>query len=155
VFAAPMAGGPTGPGLVAAAAKAGSLGFLAAGYKTADALAEQIREVRAATSTFGVNVFAPNPVPVDKAAFRRYADTLQPLADRYGIDLREATPIEDDDAWQDKIDVLLRDPPPVVSFTFGIPDRSTIDSLRRAGCLTIQTVTSADEATLAADAGVD
>ena len=38
VLAAPMAGGPTTPALVAAAARAGSLGFLAAGYLTADAL---------------------------------------------------------------------------------------------------------------------
>jgi NAD(P)H-dependent flavin oxidoreductase YrpB (nitropropane dioxygenase family) len=36
VLAAPMAGGASAPGLVAAAARAGGLGFLAAGYKTPD-----------------------------------------------------------------------------------------------------------------------
>ena len=39
VLAAPMAGSPTTPRLVAAAAAAGSLGFLAGGYKTPEALA--------------------------------------------------------------------------------------------------------------------
>jgi NAD(P)H-dependent flavin oxidoreductase YrpB (nitropropane dioxygenase family) len=34
VLAAPMAGGPTTPALVTAAARAGSMGFLAAGYFT-------------------------------------------------------------------------------------------------------------------------
>ena len=42
VIAAPMAGGPTTPQLVIAAAEAGSLGFLAGGYLTADGLAERI-----------------------------------------------------------------------------------------------------------------
>ncbi len=46
VIAAPMAGGPTTPALVVAAANAGALGFVAGGYLTADALAEQIATVR-------------------------------------------------------------------------------------------------------------
>ena len=73
VLAAPMAGGATTPALVAAAARAGSLGFLAAGYKTPDLLRQQIAEVRERTPVFAVNLFAPNPVPVDPAEFRRYA----------------------------------------------------------------------------------
>jgi NAD(P)H-dependent flavin oxidoreductase YrpB (nitropropane dioxygenase family) len=60
-----MAGGPTTPELVVAAAGAGGLGFLAGGYKSAEALAGQIAVVRRATATFGVNLFAPNPAPVD------------------------------------------------------------------------------------------
>jgi NAD(P)H-dependent flavin oxidoreductase YrpB (nitropropane dioxygenase family) len=42
-----------------------------------------------------------------------------------------------------------------VSFTFGLPDAQTLSELRRAGSLLVQTVTSAAEAHLAADAGVD
>jgi len=155
VLAAPLAGGPTAPALVIAAAQAGSMGFIAGGYKTAEQTAAQIREVRAATDVFGVNLFAPNPVPADPAEFERYAAALQPVADRYDIDVRAASPVEDDDAWQDKIDLLLADPVPVVSFTFGLPDRSTIEALRRAGSITIQTVTSADEARRAQELGVD
>src|SRR3954447_12301085 len=155
VLAAPMAGGPSTPALVASAAQAGSLGFLAAGYKSPQVLADQIREVRTSTSVFGVNVFAPNAVPVDPSEFRRYAQAIQPVADRYGIDLHVVEPIENDDAWHDKVDVLVADPVPVVSFTFGIPDRQTISALRRAGSVVVQTVTSVDEARQADAAGVD
>jgi nitronate monooxygenase len=156
VLAAPMAGGGTTPALVVAAARSGSLGFLAAGYKTPAALADQIRDVSQQTPTFGVNLFAPNPVPVDPAEFRRYAAALQPEADRYGIDLRGAQPVvADDDGWPDKISLLLERPVPLVSFTFGIPDPATIAALRRAGTITVQTVTSAQEAKQAQDAGVD
>ena len=41
VLAAPMAGGPGSPVLARAAADAGSMGFLAAGYKTPQAVAER------------------------------------------------------------------------------------------------------------------
>jgi NAD(P)H-dependent flavin oxidoreductase YrpB (nitropropane dioxygenase family) len=155
ILAAPMAGGPSTPAFVQAAAAAGSLGFLAAGYKSPDQLADQIRAVRDQTQRFGVNLFAPNPVPVDPAAFQRYAGSLQAEADRYGIELRASAPIEDDDHWREKVDLLVNDPVPVMSFTFGIPDGGTIAALRRAGTIIVQTVTSAEESVLAAASGID
>ena len=46
VIVAPMAGGPTTPELAAAGTNAGGLGFLAAGYLSADVLAERITAAR-------------------------------------------------------------------------------------------------------------
>lgn len=161
VLAAPMAGGASTPALVLAAARAGGLGFLAGGYKAPGQLADQIRDVRAAaagssgTAIFGVNLFAPNPVLVDPAAFRDYAAAIAPEGDKYGLDLRNARLVEDDDSWQEKVDLLLADPVPVVSFTFGLPPKAVISALRQAGTLTLQTVTSAAEGRLAEEAGVD
>ena len=154
IIAAPMAGGPTTPEFVIAAADAGALGFLAAGYKTAAQLAEQIETVRTATSTFGVNLFAPNPVPVGAAEYDAYRAELQDDAARHGVDL-PARPRQDDDAWQAKIDLLIANPVPIVSFTFGIPSKAALGALRRAGSTLVQTVTSPEEARRAADAGVD
>jgi NAD(P)H-dependent flavin oxidoreductase YrpB (nitropropane dioxygenase family) len=154
VLAAPLAGGPTTPDLVIAAGHAGGAGFLAAGYKTRNELAGQISLVRASGVPFGVNLFAPNPVPVSLAEYGRYADAIRTEADRYGVTLARE-PIEDDDAWADKVDLLLEDPVPMVSFTFGIPRADVIKTLRRAGTLVIQTVTSVEEARLAATTGVD
>lgn len=155
LVAAPMAGGASTPGLVVATGRAGGLGFLAAGYLTPAALAERISAVRAGDVAFGVNVFAPNPVPVDPAAFRRYADAVAPEARSYGIDLTAAVPVEDDDHWLAKIDLLVTDPVPVVGFTFGLPERSVVRALRAAGTTVVQTVTSPTEARAAADLGVD
>ena len=42
IVVAPMAGGPTTVGLMIAAGRAGALGFLAAGYKTPEAMAAEI-----------------------------------------------------------------------------------------------------------------
>ncbi|HMH94789.1 MAG TPA: nitronate monooxygenase [Streptosporangiaceae bacterium] len=154
VLAAPMAGGPSTPALVTAAAAAGGLGFLAAGYKTPQALADEIAAVAGASLPFGVSLFAPNPVPVSGPEFRDYAAAIGPEAARYGLSLA-AEPVEDDDHWHDKIDILRASPVPVVGFTFGIPAPDIIAALRSTGTLLVQSVTSAAEAEAAAEAGVD
>ncbi len=154
VVVAPMAGGPTTPALVAAAAEAGALGFLAAGYQTAEAMQAGIASVRRATSgPFGINLFVPGRPASDPAATARYVSSLRGDADRAGAVLAE--PTWDDDGWTAKLDALLADPPPVVSFTFGCPDRDVLGAFRRAGPVTVVTVTSPAEAQQAAAAGAD
>src|SRR5207342_2219104 len=83
IVVAPMAGGPTTTDLVVAAARAGALGWLAAGYKTPEAMAAEITAVRAATAEpFGVNVFVPGAPYPDRRALARYLDSLGPGARR-------------------------------------------------------------------------
>ncbi|BBY26784.1 NAD(P)H-dependent flavin oxidoreductase [Mycolicibacterium sediminis] len=154
VVAAPMAGGGTTPAMVIAAHGAGGLGFLAAGYKTAEALAGAIDTVRAAGVPFGVNVFAPNPVPITPQDYRAYRSAVQGDADRYGLTLPDDV-VDDDDHFAAKIELLLAQPVPLVSFTFGIPDPDVVARLRRAGTIVGQTVTSLREAATAEAAGVD
>ncbi len=155
VLAAPMAGGPGTPALALAAGRAGGLGFVAGGYATPETMAAQVAEARSAGVPFGVNLFAPNPLPVDASAFRRYARAIQAEADRYGLRLADAEPREDDDHWRAKVDLLLADPVPLVSFTFGIPEPGVVAALRHRGSIVAQTVTSVGEAGWAADAGAD
>ncbi|MGB9307372.1 MAG: nitronate monooxygenase, partial [Mycobacterium sp.] len=154
LVAAPMAGGPTTPEMAIAATRAGGLGMLAAGYKTASAVADQIKQVRAEGIPFGVNVFAPNPLPVNPDEYRRYAAQIQREADEFGLSL-PPEPIEDTDTFDEKIQLLLDDPVPLVSFTFGIPGGDTIAALKAAKTIVAQTVTSLDEAIAARDAGAD
>ncbi|CAA9214239.1 MAG: hypothetical protein AVDCRST_MAG54-259 [uncultured Actinomycetospora sp.] len=69
VIAAPMAGGPSTPALVAAAAGAGGMGFLAGGYLSAAALDTQLDDLAARSARpFGVNLFLPGPPAPDPAA---------------------------------------------------------------------------------------
>jgi nitronate monooxygenase len=154
LVAAPMSGGPTTPAMVSAATRAGGLGMLAAGYKTVEAVEAELKTVRAEGIPFGINLFAPNPLPVDPASYRAYATIIQKDADQFGLTL-PAEPIEDTDRFDEKIALLLDDPVPMVSFTFGIPPRSVIAALQQANTVVIQTVTTADEAAQAHDAGVD
>jgi len=155
VLAAPMAGGPTTPELVNAAADAGSLGLLAGGYKTAELLAEQIAEVRRHTGVFGVNLFVPNATPIEPADYQRYAESLRSDDPYDALAGAPGVPRDDDDAWPAKLDLLLRHPVPLASFTFGVPSARDVAALRKAGTVVVQTVTGPEEALLAVEHGVD
>jgi nitronate monooxygenase len=154
VVGAPMAGGPSTPALAAAVSEAGGLGSLAAGYKSVAEVERELAEVRAATARpFGVNVFVPSSPDVDEAAIAAYAATLAGEAEQYGVALGE--PRWDDDGWEGKVELVARERPAVVSFTFGCPHREVVARLQAADVSVWCTVTTADEARVAAAAGVD
>jgi nitronate monooxygenase len=144
-----MAGGPSTPSLAAAVSDAGGLGFLALGYLTDEAAGEQIAELRGLTDRpFGVNLFVPGR-PSDPDSFARYVERLR----RAGLQLGEAR--FDDDGWGAKLALVLDRRPAVASFTFGCPGPEVVSSLRSAGIEVWVTVTSAEEARLAAARRVD
>lgn len=154
VVGAPMGGGPSTPALAAAVSAAGGLGFLAAGYRSVAEIERELAEVRAATARpVGVNVFVPSRLPVVQGAIEAYATTLAGEAERYGAELGE--PRWDDDGWEAKLELLARERPAVVSFTFGCPEREVIARLQGAGVSVWCTVTTVTEARVAAAAGVD
>jgi NAD(P)H-dependent flavin oxidoreductase YrpB (nitropropane dioxygenase family) len=128
--------------------------MLAAGYKTVEAVEAEIKSVREEGIPFGINVFAPNPLPVDPGSYRAYAAIIQREADPFGLAL-PSEPIEDNDRFDEKIALLLDDPVPMVSFTFGIPPRGVITALQKANSVVVQTVTTPEEAAQAHDAGAD
>jgi nitronate monooxygenase len=153
VVQAPMAGGPSTPALTAAVTEAGGFGFVAAGYLSAQELRQAIMVTRTVTDgPFGVNLFVPS-TPGDHNEVAAYAALLQPEAYRLGVALGE--PRWDDDAYDAKLEVVESTRVHTVSFTFGCPTSAVTDRLHRAGIQVAVTVTSALEARLAADAGVD
>jgi nitronate monooxygenase len=127
---------------------AGGLGFLAAGYRTADQVRADIEAVRAAgDAPFGVNVFAPAGPAGDTSAVESFAQRLRSAG------LEPGAPRHDDDGWEDKVALLAEERPPVASFTFGAPDAAIVSELREAGVEVWVTITSPREAELAAGAG--
>jgi nitronate monooxygenase len=149
-----MAGGPSTPELAIAVGEAGALGFLAAGYKRADAVRDEIRAVRAATpAPFGVNLFVPTAEPADPDTLRAFLRRLVPEAERQGAELGEAR--FDDDDWAAKLEALYEERPAVASFTFGCPDESAVNRLHGVGVAVWVTVTNVREALAAREAGAD
>src|SRR5260370_32659263 len=85
IIVAPMAGGPSTPALAAAGTNAGGLGFVAAGYLTAEAFAERITAARGLTSRpGGANLFVPQGSAGTPHGIARYAEAPSPRAGRYG-----------------------------------------------------------------------
>ena len=154
VVGAPLAGGSSTPELAAAVSDAGGLGFLAAGYKSVDEVRREIEQLRVRTRRpFGVNVFFPTQLAVDEAAVGDYTVRLAGEAERYGVACGEAS--WSDDGWEGKLELVTRERPAVVSFTFGCPDRAIVARLRASGIAVWCTVTGPADARIAAAAGVD
>jgi len=152
LIVAPMAGGPTTTELVLAAARAGATGFLAAGYKTPEAVEAELRAV--AGHPHGLNIFVPMPAVADLEPLERYRQVLRAEADRYEVEL---PPLRrrDDDHFAAKVELARTYRVPLVSFTFGVPAKHVVTALREAGIGVLITVTDAGEARAAAEAGPD
>ena len=149
VVQAPMAGGPSTPALAVAVARAGGLGVLAAGYKSTEAMAGEVREVAAHTDRFGVNLFVPERDPSDPTALANYARALAPVAAELGVPAPEPGEYVDDE-YPAKLAHLTAHPVPLVSFTFGLPTADDVARLRNAGSAVVLNTTSADEVAAAA-----
>jgi nitronate monooxygenase len=150
IIAAPMAGGASTPELVAEVAAAGGFGQLAGGYLSVGVLADRINRLRALSERpFGVNLFVPGADTAEPGAVEAYRELL--VAEGF-------TPGDahhDDDAYQAKLELLTREPVPLVTFTFGCPAPEVVAALQGAGSEVGVTVTGPAEASLAAQAGAD
>jgi nitronate monooxygenase len=150
----PMAGGPSTVDLVVAVSAAGAFGFLAGGYKSAGTLADEMAGVRAAgVASFGVNLFLPGGPTADPDGLAAYLRALGAEAAALGATLGDAA--WDDDDYPGKLELVLRAPPAVVSFTFGLPALRAVRALQAAGSLVVLTVTTPEEATAALRLGPD
>ncbi|MYS95328.1 MULTISPECIES: nitronate monooxygenase [Streptomyces] len=155
IVQAPMAGGVSVPKLAAAVCEAGGLGFLAAGYKTADGMYQEIKQLRSLTGRpFGVNLFMPQPEYADPAAIDVYAHQLAGEASWYEAELGDPDSGRDD-GYETKLAVLRDNPVPVVSFHFGAPSQEVVDALHRVGTFVLVTATTPDEARAVERAGAD
>ncbi|MFE6615097.1 NAD(P)H-dependent flavin oxidoreductase [Amycolatopsis sp. NPDC057786] len=152
VIAAPMAGGPTTPELVAAVTAAGGFGFLAGGYLSADALSDRMAKTAELTGEpFGVNLFVPGGAA--EADLGAHIERWRAEAERHGVEPGE--PRWDDDAYAAKLEVVLERKVPIVSFTFGTPSPVDVGRLHANGSKVAVTVTSPAEADQAAAVGAD
>jgi nitronate monooxygenase len=155
IIQGPLGGGPSTPELVAAVSNAGGLGSLGAAYLTPDQITEAIRRIRALTSRpFNVNLFSG---AWETGASVDAAPMLEVLAEAHAAlglpppDLPTLPP----DPYPAQLEAVLDARPPIFSFTFGVPDPDAMARLKSRGIMIIGTATTADEARLLTDAGVD
>lgn len=149
-----MAGGPGTPELAAAVTNAGGLGSLGCAYLTPDAMREAIRRTRERTSgPISVNLFAGGYENDER-------DPAPPLAlmaevhQELGLPAPTVPPVPPDPLDR-QLEVVLERKPAVFSFTFGIPSAEALKALREAKIFVIGTATTADEAQMLEEAGVD
>src|SRR5712672_2729381 len=86
IIQAPMAGGGDTPRLVAAVCEAGALGSIGAAYLTPQQISDSAGAVRSLTSRpFGINLFAPVPLPEGPRDSRRAVERVTPHYAELGL----------------------------------------------------------------------
>ncbi|SFP57450.1 nitronate monooxygenase [Geopseudomonas sagittaria] len=143
---APMAGGATTPELVAAVCNAGALGSFAAATLSPAAMREGVARVRALTDRpFNVNLFILDDPDPSEAEVARAQARLDPLRAELGLP-PGGRPARFCEGNRAQIETLLELAPPLVSFTFGILDATTVARFHAAGCRVMGTATTVAEA---------
>ncbi|WP_186646641.1 NAD(P)H-dependent flavin oxidoreductase [Fluviispira vulneris] len=153
VIQGPMAGGFSLPPLVSAVIKNNCIGFLAAGYLSAQVLEKQIVEVKnAANGLFGVNLFM---VDKKKAVIYNKPEILAKIEKKLKIPIQKKINFavnEDNDA---KIDIILKQGVKLVSFTFGLPKKKWVEKLRDNNVYLVGSCTNIEEAKAVEKMGLD
>ena len=150
-----MAGGATTPAMAAAVSEAGGLGFLGAGYQSADKIRTDIRAVRALTDRpFGVNLFVPNQAVADPETVANAIRILAPYYQELGLEPPEI-PNRFAESFDQQVSAVLEEGVPVFSFTFGIPSAEVMAAFRAAGTAILGTATSVEEGRRLEQCGVD
>lgn len=119
----------------------------------------------------GVNLFVPEPANTavghlhkttsgrvaQVAALETFRDELAEDADRFGVELPEVSTLDmaPMDDWEAKLEAAVAEKWPVVTFTFGLPERGVFEYLQQAGVVVGVTVTSRAEAKDAVAQGAD
>ncbi|MFC5602022.1 NAD(P)H-dependent flavin oxidoreductase [Sporosarcina koreensis] len=153
IIQAPMAGVTT-PEFVAAAAEAGALGSIGAGYLSAEATRDFIREVKKLTDKpFAVNLFVPEHVEMDQEQLRQAYLALQPIGKKLGMPFWKA-PLSEP-SFDEQVDVIIEEGVGICSFTFGLPEETVVQKLKRHNVYLIGTATTVEEAVLAEQVGMD
>ncbi|WP_137888394.1 nitronate monooxygenase family protein [Pseudomonas sp. 2FE] len=157
IIQAPMAGTAT-PELAAQVSNAGGLGSISIAAVNAQAGREMIQQLRSATSApFNINVFCHQPALANAQVEQTWLQYLAPFFHEFGAQ----PPAELHDIYtsfctdEEQLQVLLEEPPPVVSFHLGLPPQGRIDALKQAGITLLASATSLDEALQVQAAGID
>lgn len=152
VIIAPMAGGPSTPELVSAAAGNGTFGFLAGGVIGVEELRKNMSQV---SGIFGVNLFRPqvqrpHPADIDALAGQLTQDFRE-----YGLSDPQIPDVDLSNGWTEKFQAVLDAGPAVVSSTFGMFTADEFAQLATAGIEAWVSVSNPEDAAIAEAAGAD
>ncbi len=163
-LAAPIVQGPFGGGLsavdlVVAVSESGGLGSFGAHHLDGAGIRDIAGQIRARTRrAFALNLWIPlgdsNDPQVGDAQWRAAVELLRPYFEELRVPM-PARPARFSPRYEEQVETLLEVAPPVFSFVFGVPAPVILDRCRSAGITTIGAATTAAEAKLLADAGVD
>ena len=156
IIQAPMAGA-NNSSMVIAASQAGALGSLPCAMLSPTQLRSEIEAIRSQTNNpINLNFFCHQPPVPDESRERAWRLRLQNYYLELGLDpdmpLASASRMPFDSA---ACDVLEECKPQVVSFHFGLPEKTLLARVRATGAKIISSATTVEEARWLEDRGCD
>ncbi|NJJ59099.1 NAD(P)H-dependent flavin oxidoreductase [Pseudomonas sp. B14(2022)] len=147
IIQAPMAGATTAA-MVIAANEAGALGSMPAATLSIEQLRAALTSIRqASTRPINVNFFCHQPPAADEERDRRWKALLEPYYRELGADFEAPTPVSDRAPFNDAAcQVVEAFRPEVVSFHFGLPEKSLLDRVKATGAKVLSSATTVEEA---------
>ncbi|WP_434353027.1 nitronate monooxygenase [Psychrobacter sp. HD31] len=153
IVQAPMAGGATTPALISQVSEFGGLGSLGAGMTSPEKLNEQINEIKALTD----KPFSVNLMVLSEQESTDFSSPMPSwLVDYYQQNnIKVSLPEKPAEIFANQLQVLIKNPVAVVSFTFGIITKAQVKALHDVGSLVVGTANHPLEAKAWADIGAD
>jgi nitronate monooxygenase len=147
IIQAPMAGA-NGSAMVIAASNAGGLGSMPAALLTIEQLREELKTIRQHSQRpFNINYFCHQPPAPDEQRARDWKNLLEPYYRELGADFDAPTPVSNRAPFDvAACEVVEEFRPEVVSFHFGLPEKSLLDRVKATGAKILSSATTVEEA---------
>jgi nitronate monooxygenase len=159
ILQGPFGGNLSSVGLVSAVSNAGGLGGYGAYTLSPQEIVEADQQIKAATNEpYNINLWVSDTDAIDGTVsdeqFKKAQSLFKPYFDELGIDL-PVKPAPFKSRFENQVEAVLHQRPPVFSFVFGIPSADILEQCHRLGVVTIGAATTPDEAAVLENAGVD
>lgn len=159
ILQGPFGGNLSSVALVSTVSNAGGLGGYGAYTLSPQEIIEVDQQIKAATNKpYNINLWVSDTDAVDGTVsdeqFKQAQTLFKPYFDEVGITLPEK-PAPFKSRFENQLEVILHQKPPVFSFMFGLLDEDVLEQCRRLGIVTVGAATILDEAIALEATGVD
>jgi nitronate monooxygenase len=159
ILQGPFGGNLSSVALVSTVSNAGGLGGYGAYTSSPQEIMDIDLQIKAATNKpYNINLWVSDTDQADGAItdeqFEKAQQLFKPYFDELGIALPEK-PGPYKSRFENQVEVILHQKPPVFSFVFGIPSADILEKCRKLGIVTAGAATTLDEAIALEAAGVD
>lgn len=147
IIQAPMAGAAFGD-MALAVAQAGGLGSLACAMLTAEQIRAEVALFRQGTKhPLNLNFFCHQNPPANPERDTRWKQRLAPYYCELGLDPTAPTPVSSRAPFDKAVCELVEElEPEVVSFHFGLPEKSLLTRVKATGAKILSSATTVEEA---------
>ncbi|HTD39445.1 MAG TPA: nitronate monooxygenase [Mucilaginibacter sp.] len=159
ILQGPFGGDLSSVELVSTVSNAGGLGGYGAYTLSPQEIIQVDQQIKAATNKpYNINLWVSDTDAVygtvSDEQFKQAQTLFKPYFDELGIAL-PGKPAPFKSRFENQIEVILHQRPPVFSFMFGTPSADILEQCRRLGIVTIGAATTLDEAIALESAGVN